>query len=101
MDPAKVDGLAHVLDDLAQTRQVIVLSHDDRLAQAARRLPRPPRILEVTRGVGSEVRVHESHSPTRRYLADARAVYKDSGLPEPTRREIVPGVLRQALEAAC
>ena len=101
MDPAKVDGLAQVLDDLAQTRQVIVLSHDDRLAQAARRLPTPPRILEVTRGVGSDVQVHESHSPTRRYLADAHALLKDPGLPEATCREILPGVLRQALEAAC
>ena len=101
MDPAKVDGLAQVLDDLAQTRQVIVLSHDDRLAQAARRLPKPPRILEVTRSAGSQVRVHESHSPTRRYVEDARALCNDSGLPEATRREILPGVLRQALEAAC
>ena len=47
------------------------------------------------------MRVHESHSPTRRYVADARALCKDSGLPEATRREILPGVLRQALEAAC
>jgi recombinational DNA repair ATPase RecF len=101
MDPAKVDGLAHVLADLALTRQVIVLSHDDRLAQAARRLPTPPRILEVTRDPGSQVRVQESHSPTRRYLADADALRKDPDLPEATCREIIPGVLRQALEAAC
>ena len=101
MDPAKVDGLARVLADLALTRQVIVPSHDDRLAQAARRLPTPPRILEVTRDPGSRVRVHESHSPTRRYLADADALRKDPDLPEATCREIIPGVLRQALEAAC
>jgi hypothetical protein len=101
MDPAKVDGLAQVLDDLAKSRQVIVLSHDDRLAQAARRLSTSPRILEVTRGVGSDVRVHEWHSPTRRYLDDAHALHKDTGLPEATCREILPGVLRQALEAAC
>lgn len=28
MDPAKVDGLARVLSDLARTRQVVVFSHD-------------------------------------------------------------------------
>ena len=39
MDPTKVEGLAAVLADLARTRQVIVFSHDDRLAHAARRLP--------------------------------------------------------------
>lgn len=101
MDPAKVDGLAQVLDDLARTRQVIVLSHDDRLAQAARRLATTPHILEVTRGERSEVRVHESDSPTRRYLADAQALSKEAGLPEATCREVIPAVLRQALEAAC
>ena len=35
MDPTKVDGLATVLADPARTRQVIVFSHDDRLAHAA------------------------------------------------------------------
>jgi len=35
MDPAKVDGLARVLESTASTRQVIVFTHDNRLAQAA------------------------------------------------------------------
>lgn len=37
MDPAKVDGLARVLTHVAQTRQVLVFTHDDRLATALRR----------------------------------------------------------------
>jgi ABC-type lipoprotein export system ATPase subunit len=38
MDPAKVDGLARVLDRIGQTHQVIVFTHDDRLPEAVRRL---------------------------------------------------------------
>lgn len=101
MDPSKVHGLAEVLNELARTHQVIVLTHDDRLAQAARRLATPPRILEVRRNAGSQVIVQECFSPTRRYLADADALWKDDDLPEATCRAVLPGVLRQALEAAC
>lgn len=101
MDPSKVHGLAQVLNELAGTHQVIVLSHDDRLAQAGRRLTPSPRILEVMRNPDSEVVVQESFSPTRRHLSDADALGRDPGLPEATCRAILPGVLRQALEAAC
>jgi DNA repair exonuclease SbcCD ATPase subunit len=38
MDPAKVDGLARVLAGVAVERQVMVFTHDDRLAEATRRL---------------------------------------------------------------
>jgi ABC-type hemin transport system ATPase subunit len=34
MDPAKVEGLARVLDEVASTHQVIVFTHDDRLPAA-------------------------------------------------------------------
>lgn len=100
MDPAKVDGLVAVLTELAATHQVIVLSHDDRLAQAARRLPQPPRILEVTRAADSKVSINASLNPAKRYLDDAFALCQDEGVPEQTRRLILPAVLRQALEAA-
>ena len=39
MDPAKVDGLARVLESTAVGRQVIVFTHDNRLAQAVRAPP--------------------------------------------------------------
>ena len=36
MDPAKIDGFVQVLSEVAQTHQVIVFSHDDRLASVIR-----------------------------------------------------------------
>ena len=63
MDPAKVDGLVELLTDLAQTRQVIVLSHDDRLPAAVRRSAVDATILEVTRGRESTGRGQHGHRP--------------------------------------
>lgn len=100
MDPAKVDGLVSLLSELAQTRQVIVLSHDDRLPAAARRAEVPVRILEVARGERSQVTVRESEAPARRYLNDAEALVRDAELPDDTLRRVLPGLLRFAVEAA-
>lgn len=36
MDPSKIDGFLQVLTELANERQVIVLTHDDRLPSAIR-----------------------------------------------------------------
>lgn len=101
MDPAKVDGLAQVLQQTAQDRQVVVLTHDDRLPEAVRRLQIPARILEVTRDAGSAVVVHESSNPAERYLKDAYAVAKDSGVPPDVIASVVPELCRLALETAC
>ncbi len=38
MDPARVDGLARVLEGGREDRQVIVFTHDDRLPEAVRRM---------------------------------------------------------------
>lgn len=100
MDPAKVDGLVQLLTELAQTRQVVVLSHDDRLPAAARRAQVPVRILEVARGERSQVSIRESEAPARRHLRDAEALVKDGELPDDTLRKVLPGVLRFAVEAA-
>ncbi len=100
MDPAKVEGLVQLLSELAQTRQVIVLSHDDRLPAAARRAQVPARILEVARGERSQVSVRESEAPARRYLRDAESLVSDKELPDDTLRKVLPGVLRFAVEAA-
>lgn len=101
MDPAKVDGLAQVLERTAQDRQVVVLTHDDRLPEAVRRLQIPARILEVTRDGGSAVVVHESSNPAERYLQDARAIAKDEGSPADVIASVVPELCRLALEATC
>lgn len=100
MDPAKVDGLVQLLAKLATTRQVIVLSHDDRLPAAARRARVGARILEVTRGRDSKVTITTSVDPAQRYLDDAFALVLDEGLPEDTLRRTLPGMLRFAVEAA-
>jgi hypothetical protein len=100
MDPSKVEGLAEVLDDLARTRQVIVFSHDDRLAQAARRLPHPPTILTVGRGSRSQVVVRSLSRPAQRCLEDAYALLEDTGVGDGIKRRVLPGVLRQAVETA-
>ncbi|KGN29919.1 hypothetical protein N802_10240 [Knoellia sinensis KCTC 19936] len=100
MDPAKVDGLVQLLATLAQDRQVVVLSHDDRLPAAARRGRVGARILEVTRGAKSEVSVTTNLDPARRYLDDAFALALDQRLPEVSLRRTLPGMLRFAVEAA-
>ena len=100
MDPAKVDGLARVLSEIAKTRQVVVFSHDDRLADAVRRLPDPARVYEVQRRERSQVHVVPNSDPITRYLSDATAVIKDEDMPDDLRREIVANCCRGALEAA-
>ena len=49
MDPARVDGLARVLESAARSRQVVVFTHDDRLASAVHRLDIEAMMMEVTR----------------------------------------------------
>lgn len=99
MDPAKVDGLIDVLQRLAETRQVVVFSHDDRLAEAARRAGGEVTILEVSRGENSQVSVTTSREPARRYLEDAFGMALDQELPDETRRRLLPNMLRFAVEA--
>lgn len=101
MDPARVDGLARVLEEAAVNRQVVVFTHDDRLAESVRRLGVPARVLEVTRAPGSAVEVLPRLDPVERYLDDARAVASTEGLPERLAGSVVPGLCRMALEAAC
>ena len=101
LDPSKVDGLAQVLADLAQHRQVIVFSHDDRLPQAVRRLDIDATIWEVKRREGSVVELRKNLDPVRRYLDDALALARTAELAEDVRRPVVAGFCRSAIEAAC
>jgi DNA repair exonuclease SbcCD ATPase subunit len=100
MDPAKVDGLARVLDDVARSRQVLVFTHDDRLANAVRQLGIPARVLKVVRHAGSVVEISESLSPVGRYLDDARSLCRDAHVRPAVREQVVPGLCRLAVEAA-
>lgn len=101
MDPVRVDGLARVLHSLAQTRQVVVFTHDDRLPTAVRRLQIPATILLVTRRPRSRVELKTSLDPLQAAIEDARAVELSGGLPEEVPRRVVPSLCRQAIEAAC
>jgi len=101
MDPSKVDGLAHVLHDAAANRQVVVLTHDVRLADALRRLMLPATILEVTRREGSQVDIIPNQDPVRRYLDDARQVARTSKLPDDLAAIAITGSCRDAIEVAC
>lgn len=100
MDPAKVDGLVALLSGIAETRQVIVFSHDDRLAAALRRTNTSARILEVLRGPDSKVTITTVTDPSQRYVADARALCKDDKVPEATLVRTLPGLIRMAIETA-
>ncbi len=101
MDPARVDGLARVLADVATSRQVVVFTHDARLPEAVRRLELPATVLAVTRRPGSRVEVKPESDPVARALDDARAVALASDLDPGIAERLVPGLCRAALEAAC
>ncbi len=101
MDPARVDGLARVLESASADRQVLVFTHDDRLPEAVRRLDIAADIIEVTRRDRSLVETRRCLDPVGRYLEDALAVAGTAELPATAAAEVVPGLCRLALEAAC
>ncbi|HET7726542.1 MAG TPA: AAA family ATPase [Candidatus Limnocylindrales bacterium] len=101
MDPARVDGLARVLERVATERQVVVFTHDDRLPEACRRLGVPTAVVEVTRREGSVVELRPGLDPVRRNLDDAWAVARSDFVPEEVARQVVPGFCRAAIEAVC
>ncbi|GAA1636921.1 AAA family ATPase [Actinoplanes couchii] len=100
MDPAKVDGLAEVLGEIARGRQVVVFTHDDRLPEAIRRLGVEATVWEVSRRARSLVELRMADDPADRYLADAHALAAAQSLPEEARHPVVAGFCRSALEAA-
>ena len=101
MDPVKVEGLARVLAQAAHERQVIVFTHDERLPAAVRRLRIEHRVLAVRRRERSVVSCTPVGNPVQQHLDDARAVLRTDGLDETTRRRVIPGFCRQAIESAC
>ena len=101
MDPTKVEGLARVLAEAAEERQVIVFTHDERLPATVHRLRIEHNLLAVTRHENSQVQCQPVQEPVRRHLDDARAVWLTDPLDDNTRQRVIPGFCRQALEAAC
>ncbi|WP_154663639.1 ATP-binding protein [Saccharomonospora iraqiensis] len=101
MDPAKVDSFVRILAEMAETYQVVVFSHDDRLAQAVRHLDVAATIRQVTRNNGSAVAVERCLDPVERSLDDAFALCKDrENLPEDVLARVLPGLCRMAVETA-
>ena len=101
MDPAKVDGLASVLEEVALERQVIVFTHDTRLRNAVRHMQIDAQIIEVARSLNSQVTAQQVDGPVRRNLDDARAILRAEEASEAIKSRVIPAFCRQALEAAC
>ena len=101
MDPGKVDGLARVLATVAQERQVVVFTHDERLPESVRRLQIPAHVIEVVRRLGSEVECRIIADPATQYLSDAHALLRTDGLPAGAAARAVPLFCRLAMESAC
>jgi ABC-type molybdenum transport system ATPase subunit/photorepair protein PhrA len=101
MDAARVDGLALALSDVAATHQVVVLTQDERLPEAVRRLGLAARVLEVSRRDHSRVTVRVRNHPVDDYISDARAVCLTVDYPPEAIERVVPGLCRNAVEAAC
>jgi energy-coupling factor transporter ATP-binding protein EcfA2 len=98
MDPSKIDGFLEVLTTLAKDRQVIVLTHDNRLPAAIRGSRAPARIVEVARAANSAISIVESTRPATRLLDDAFAIAADDAVPEDIKRSAIPALCREALE---
>ncbi|MFG2054267.1 AAA family ATPase [Micromonospora sp. NPDC048930] len=102
MDPTKVDGLARVLAELAEQRQVLVFTHDARLPDALAGLePGRCRIVEVTRAERSVVTLRPAADPVTRYLDEAYALARAEEMPAEVRGPVVAELCRSAIEAAC
>ena len=100
MDPAKIEGFISMLRTLAESRQVIVFSHDDRLAASIRQLGVPAQLLEVTRETGSSITVKTANSPAKRFADDAFALVADDNVDDAIKRRAAPGLFRLAVESA-
>lgn len=100
MDPAKVNGLAQVLYQLGEHRQVVVFTHDTRLQRAFTSQDLPVTVFEVERAKSSKVKVKPVTDPVRQALDDARALASTSDLPTAARTHVLPSLCRIALENA-
>lgn len=100
MDPAKIDGFVQVLSEIARTHQVIVFSHDDRLASVIRQTGTDARLIEVVRESGSKVTIRDNVNPALRAVSDIFALIKDDRLPDEIRARVLPGLCRVAVESA-
>lgn len=100
MDPSKIDGFVRVLTEIARTHQIVVFSHDDRLASVIRETGVDARLLEVVRESGSKVKTRLNIDPSRRLIDDAFAMIQDKNLADEVKGRVAPNLFRMALESA-
>lgn len=101
MDAARVEGLARMLEAAAAQRQVVVLTHDERLSDVIKQLGIEATMLEVRRGERSMVELRRFRESVDAYLDDARAFVRTENVPVGVAERVVPGLCRMAIEAAC
>jgi len=99
LDRAKVDGLAAVLAELGEHRQVVVFTHDDRLPDAVIRLGLAAHVVRVTHSAGSNVDVEYTSDQVERALNDAWTLAKDEAVEPRHALRAIAGCCRSALEA--
>ncbi|OBF48798.1 hypothetical protein [Mycolicibacterium monacense] len=100
MDPSKIDGFVRVLTEIARTHQIVVFSHDDRLASVIRETGVDARLIEVVRDSGSKVKTRLNIDPARRLIDDAFAMIQDKNLADEVKGRVAPNLFRMALETA-
>lgn len=100
MDPAKVDGLAEVLDELGRDRQVVVFTHDTRLPHAFRSQGLPVTVLKVERGEQSKVHVTCDTDPVKEAVDNAMALARTENCSRTALRQVLPSLCREALATA-
>lgn len=100
MDPSKIDGFVRVLTGIARTHQIVVFSHDDRLASVIRETGVDARLVEVIRESGSKVKTRLNIDPARRLVDDAFAMIQDKNLADEVKGRVAPNLFRMALESA-
>ncbi|MBP2454093.1 hypothetical protein [Mycolicibacterium lutetiense] len=89
-----------MLCEIAKTHQVIVFSHDDRLASVIRDTGVDARLIEVVREKGSRVTVRDNVNPALRQVGDIFALIKDDKMPDDIKGRAAPALFRMALESA-
>ncbi len=100
MDMSRVDGLAKVLHRLSKQRQIIVLTHDERLREALLRQQIPATVHRVSRAPNSVVSVRQVSTPWEMHMSDAFALSAEN-IAEELGRASVPVLGRLAIESKC
>lgn len=98
-DEWKTDGLASVLEELAQTRQVVVFTHDERLPKAASLLGITASVINITRNEDAALTITKRKSAATQALKEAYIMSKDEQLSPDAKVNIVAVCCRAAIES--